>query len=243
VLYLALEDRPSRLQNRLAALYRGAYWPENLHFVTEWPRIDEGGIPLLRQWIEQHRDVSLAIVDTLAKVKSKKASNKQLYDQDYQTVSAFKNLADMMEISIVLVHHVRKMEAEDPLDCLSGTTGLVGAADTGLILQRRAGAIVLYVRGRDIEEQELALKREQAGDWTLLGDAQSAIMGAERAAILKVFQTHKQVLSLKFLCDATGRKKPSILYHITKLVESGLVSRVEEGKYILERIEPIERTE
>jgi DNA-binding transcriptional ArsR family regulator len=177
-------------------------------------------------------------------MRSRKGSNKQLYDQDYQTISAFKSLADMMGISIIVIHHLRKMTSEDPLDCLSGTTGLVGAADTGLILQRRAGTTVLYVRGRDIEEQELALKRESTGDWTLLGDAQIAIMSQERAAILKVFQTHKlQVLSLKFLSDATGRKKPSILYHITKLVESGLVSRVEEGKYILERTEPTERIE
>ena len=237
---LALEDRPIRLQSRTAALYRTDCWPENLHFVTEWPRIDEGGIPLLQQWLEEHRDVSLVIVDTLAKVKSKKGSNKQLYDQDYQTVSTFKSLADIMEISIVLVHHVRKMEAEDPLDCLSGTTGLIGAADTGLILQRRSGTTVLYVRGRDIEEQELALRRERTGDWTLLGDAQTAIMTEERAAILKVFREHNQVLSMKFICDATGKKRTTVLHHITKLMETGFLTRVSEGKYIAVRTDSTE---
>lgn len=232
VLYAALEDRPIRLQNRMAALYRTDCWPENLHFVTEWPRIDEGGIPLLQKWLEDHRDVSLVIIDTLAKVKPKKASNSQLYDQDYQTISAFKSLADMMEISIVLVHHVRKMDAEDPLDCLSGTTGLIGAADTGLILQRKSGNVVLYVRGRDVEEKELALRREPSGDWTLLGDAEEAMMSEERAAILKVFQDQAEAVSIKFVCSVTGKKKQNAYHHITKLAESGFVKRVKEGMYI-----------
>lgn len=39
-------------------------------------------------------------------------------------------------VAIVLVHHVRKMDADDPLDTVSGTTGLTGAADTVLVLNR-----------------------------------------------------------------------------------------------------------
>ena len=37
-------------------------------------------------------------------------------------------------IAILLVHHLRKMTDKDPVNKLSGTTGLSGAADTLFIL-------------------------------------------------------------------------------------------------------------
>ena len=43
---------------------------------------------------------------------------------------------DCRRITMLLVHHTRKMQAEDPMDLLSGTTGIAGAADGALILRR-----------------------------------------------------------------------------------------------------------
>jgi len=86
----------------------------------------------------------------------------------------FRNDAwNMMDVSILILHHLRKTEAdEDPLDQISGTTGLAGAADTAIVLQRdRTGRAILYGRGRDVEEFELALERDPSGGWTVLGEA------------------------------------------------------------------------
>jgi hypothetical protein len=43
--------------------------------------------------------------------------------------------------AIVVIDHVGKMEADDPLDMVSGKNGLTGAADTILVLRpaRSAG--------------------------------------------------------------------------------------------------------
>ena len=60
-------------------------------------------------------------------------------------------------IAIVVVHHTRKASADDPLDRVSGTTGLTGAADSVITMSRSR---VLEVRGRDIEETEYKLKHE-----------------------------------------------------------------------------------
>jgi hypothetical protein len=57
------------------------------------------------------------------------------------------------------------MPADDPFDELSGTTGLLGAADTGMVLRRERGSkkATLYVTGRDLEEElELALLFDSA---------------------------------------------------------------------------------
>ena len=75
-----------------------------------------------------------------------------------------------------MLHHTRKMEAEDPLDTVSGTLGLAGCADTVLVLNRSSQGTTLYVRGRDIEEAEHAISFDKhACSWTILGAASEFI--------------------------------------------------------------------
>ena len=58
------------------------------------------------------------------------------YATDYQDVRELKKLADDLGISILLVHHLRKQGAADPLNKLSGTTGIAGAVDAVLVLEK-----------------------------------------------------------------------------------------------------------
>ena len=63
-------------------------------------------------------------------------------------------LAHERAIAIVVIHHVRKMEANDPFDIVGGMNGLTGAAGTILVLKRQSSNVILYARGRDIDERE-----------------------------------------------------------------------------------------
>jgi len=78
-------------------------------------------------------------------------------------------------VAILVVHHLRKMSADDPLDEISGSTGLTGGVDGILVLKcdRGAADAYLHVTGRDIEEdQEYALHWDQeVAGWSLVGDA------------------------------------------------------------------------
>ena len=56
--------------------------------------------------------------------------NQNLYSGDYAAAGELKRVADDFGVAIVLVHHTRKATADDPLDTVSGTNGLAGAADT-----------------------------------------------------------------------------------------------------------------
>ncbi len=62
-----------------------------------------------------------------------------------------------------MVHHTRKQQADDKFDMISGTNGLLGAADGAFILQkekRTDNAAVLEVSGRDQQDQRLYLTRD-----------------------------------------------------------------------------------
>ena len=144
VLYMALEDNHRRLRKRLEKLLTGET-PERLHIATEWPRMDEGGAEALERWLEAHPDARLVVVDILKRVRPRTSPNRSVYEADYEALEAMQRLAAEYEVSILVVHHLRKLGAADPLDEISGSTGLSGGADGVLVLQARsAGVVSLY---------------------------------------------------------------------------------------------------
>jgi hypothetical protein len=172
VLYLALEDTERRLRDRLLLQLStdGRPAPRRLTLRTTWPRFDQGGLTRLEAWLEEHTDTNLVIIDTWAKVKPERKSGGDAYAADYREAAAVKALADRHRVAVVALHHERKLPAVDPLDAVSGTTGLTGAADSILILQRKRGEdkAQLFVTGRDVEERYLRLAFDgQHGLWTL----------------------------------------------------------------------------
>ena len=103
-----------------------------------------------------------------------------------------------------MLHHTRKMEAEDPLDTVSGTLGLAGCADTVLVLNRTAQGTTLYVRGRDIEEAEHAITFDKdACRWTILGNASDVHRSNERGRILDALQGNR-ALTPQDIAASTG---------------------------------------
>ncbi len=110
----------------------------------------------------QHSDLKIIIIDTIQKIRS---GDDTSYVSDYKELSVLKNLADMLQIAILLVHHTRKCRDNDPFNMISGTTGISGCVDGSMVMiekQRGSGGVVLHCVGRDIENLELNLKRNGA---------------------------------------------------------------------------------
>lgn len=94
-----------------------------------------------------------------AGASASKASD-STYGSDYACLRGLHAIANTRGIAVVIVHHVRKMNADDPFDTVSGSTGLTGVADKTLILSKRPAedGVVLYGRGRDLEEIETGVE-------------------------------------------------------------------------------------
>ena len=54
-------------------------------------------------------------------------------------ITSLKRFADGTGVCLLLVHHTRKQQADDKFDMISGTNGLMGAADGAFLLQRSGG--------------------------------------------------------------------------------------------------------
>lgn len=170
-LYLCLEDTLRRIQHRLVSLTDEA--PPNMFFSTEARTLTDGLCDQVREFVKAHPDTVLVAVDTFQVIRS--MSPDVSYATDYQDVRELKKLADELGISILLVHHLRKQGAADPLNKLSGTTGIAGAVDAVLVLEKsdrcQSGA-ALICTGRDIEYRELELRFESLEcSWELVSDS------------------------------------------------------------------------
>jgi RecA-family ATPase len=161
VLYLALEDTEKRLQERLFRMF-GTDSAENLHFTIGAKPLGSGLDEQLQRFVKEHPDTKLIIIDTLQKVREA-GGDKFSYANDYEIVGKLKRFADKNHICLLLVHHTRKQQAEDKFDMISGTNGLLGAADGAFLLQkekRTSDSATLDISRRDQQDQRLHLRRD-----------------------------------------------------------------------------------
>ena len=171
VLYLCLEDSFQRIQNRLLDLTEDA--PSTLHFAVMSQQLHDGLLEQMEQFLREHPATGLVVIDTLQRIRA--AGNEpNPYASDYRDIGVLKALADQHRIAVLLIHHLRKMNDDDPMNMISGTTGLSGATDSNFVLRRskrRENTATLYCTGRDISYRELSLEFDNESHvWNLLSD-------------------------------------------------------------------------
>lgn len=162
VLYLALEDDYRRLQKRMSRMF-GVEGTDNLNFAVASAQIEAGLTEQLSNYLNDHPDTKLIIVDTLQKVRET-AGESYSYSNDYEAIGTLKSFASCHGICLLLVHHTRKQSAEDKFDTISGTTGLLGCADGAFLLRKEKRTdrnAILDVVGRDQPDQRLYLTRNE----------------------------------------------------------------------------------
>ena len=171
VLYLCLEDSFQRIQSRLFDLTEDA--PPSLHFAVMAEQLHSGLVEQIEQFLQEHPATGLVVIDTLQRIRT--AGNEvNPYASDYRDIGVLKTLADRHRIAILLIHHLRKLNDDDPMNMISGTTGLSGATDSNFVLRknkRGENTATLYCTGRDIAYRELSLEFNVENHvWNLLGD-------------------------------------------------------------------------
>ena len=147
VLYLALEDTCERLQKRLAQMTEQD--SEHLILSVFSETLDEGLTERLSDFWSEHTDTVLIIIDTLQRVRSRTPDGGS-YAADYDTLARLKEFSDTFGVTVLVVHHTRKEGAEDVFNTISGTNGLMGAAD---------GALLLHKDKRTASQQDTLLRK------------------------------------------------------------------------------------
>jgi hypothetical protein len=234
-IYAANEDNPRRLKSRLSK-YVSPFspWPERLALTTEWSRLDAGGVEDLRQWASSVPEPRLAIMDTLATVRPERKPNETPFDADYRALSELHDFVGTVPgLAVLVLQHNRKAESDDPIDLISGTLGGPGVADTLLVLSKTPQGTTLFLRGRDVEETDYAVRFDKEScRWTLLGDAGD----------VHISETRKKILDALLLCRAdrmtpgeivaaTGLGKAVVENRLGDMVNAGQIEKLGRGAY------------
>lgn len=224
VLYYALEDSKSRLKDRLNKMLKGRKAPTALRFVTEADPVDRGLLDKIDEELRTFPGIKLIIIDTLQKVRGRAMRNESVYSGDYREMAMFKEYADKHKVCMLFVHHLRKMLDEaDVFNMISGSTALMGAADSIFIIskkKRKDENATLSMVGRDIQQSDLVIAFTTLDyKWVVEGTAEEVEYRKEREEYENstIVQTIKELVKrnpLKGWCGTVDDLKKEI-YDIT----------------------------
>lgn len=242
-LYLALEDSKRRLQGRGRVLLgEGAEWPNRLTLVTKWERLGAGGEQRIERWLKHHDQAKLVVIDVFAKVKPPRSRNGDPYAEDYEALEGLQALAQAYHVAIVVIHHTRKASAEDAFDELNGTSGLAGAADTLLVLQRPRDEAqgVLHVTGREIADETSYVVRfnRETCAWQLADDQNvDPLRSQEAQDVITVLKDAEGPMTPNSVADALKipkddtKGRAAVRQRLSRMADRGEVGRASFGRY------------
>lgn len=168
VLYFALEDSARRIQDRNRKMNLAGSLP-NLTYVFKAQTLDDGFYQQVDAWLAKNGGRCLIIVDVLQKIKGQaKRSDAGVYQTDYRTTTPILDLARKHHAAIVCVHHTNKSkDGRDVYGKISGSTGLMGAADTTILIERERGnnTADVNITGREIREAEFEIRMDENMRW------------------------------------------------------------------------------
>ena len=226
VIYLALEDKDWRIQQRMQDLIDVP--PTNLHFGFSCGKLGaelEGQIKLA---LKDQPSTGLLFIDTLQMVRDNVSSKVNAYAQDYRDLSALKKIADDHNICIFLVHHNRKEhDGSNVFNDMTGSTGIAGVADTCMVLRKEdrfGNDAVLSITGRDIEEKRLKLTMRK-NVWEVTEALDTSALRRERIPQF-LFQIADYLLNEKSFTGTATELLAAIGHEATKAnVASKLITR------------------
>jgi len=207
-----------------------------LKLATQWRRLDAGGVADAKEWAASVPKPGLIILDTLAGVRGDRNNKDTTYEGDYRALQELQKWTGETGLGALILHHTRKMESEDPIDSVSGTLGLAGCVDTVAVLARTGKGTTLYIRGRDVEEQEQAIVfNKDTCRWTILGEAEEVHRSDTRRAILTLLNDVSlatEPLGPKDIALQTYVPENRVNQRLIGMLRDGEIIKVSRGGYV-----------
>ncbi len=105
VLYLCLEDSYTRIQYRLFEITDDA--PDNLHFSVMAENVENGLAEQIEAFVSRYENTNLIVIDTLQNI-CMVSDGSNNYADDYRELKILREISNKHNITILLVHHLRK---------------------------------------------------------------------------------------------------------------------------------------
>lgn len=236
VLYLALEDPPRRLAERM----KKQSWPTGTDaefmtigdFAERVGDLRDGGGVTLAQQID-NRGYRFVVIDTLS--RSVYGDQSDVAEMTL-ALSPVQAAAQDHNCAVVMVDHHRKGFGTNPdaIADILGSTAKGAVADTtwGLYRERGKAGAKLNVIGREVIEQTLTLTFDGlTGCWQCEGDAFELEMTERRNEILVALESIGRA-SLREIAETVDQPRSNTHTRLQDLVNDGQILRIEIGNRV-----------
>jgi DNA-binding transcriptional ArsR family regulator len=231
VLYLALEDTPRRIHDRLAALLPAETDLSRIDFLFELPeKLGDGGELRISEHLRQHPgEYSLVIIDTLFAAFAATA-RRDVVKVDYEKLEVLRKLAQEHGVALLLIHHQNKGKDQSPVDSINGTTGVTAAVDSLLVLEEKSGNKLMHIKSRETEDASLALRFDlDTGGWSVMGDAEEAVQSSARKEILRILNDAQAPMYPAAIAKALHKNPSTVRGLLKKLRDDGVLQTIPDG--------------
>lgn len=231
VLYLALEDTPRRIHDRLAALLPSQTDLSRIDFLFELPeKLGEGGEQRIGEHLRQHPGkYSLVIIDTLFAAFAA-TSRRDVVKVDYEKSEVLRKLAQEHRVALLLIHHQNKGKDQSPVDSINGTTGVTAGVDSLLVLKEKNGNKLMHIKSRETEDASLGLRFDlDTGGWSVAGDAEEIIQSGARKDILRLLNEANTPMFPAAIAKALSKNANTVRGLLMKMRNDGVLQTVPDG--------------
>ncbi|MFN8493994.1 MAG: AAA family ATPase [Caldilineaceae bacterium] len=236
VLILALEDSPRRIQER-GKMRQQLPANADVDIAFEWMPLTEGGTADLITAIDQ-QGYRLIIIDTI----SRALGHSDQLDQAEMNVAlgALQRIALDRNVAILMIDHHKKAFTGDPIDDFLGATSKGAVLDVamGIYRERSKRTATLKITGRDIDDQELAVKFDQTTcAWQLEGSADGVRADSVQSDILMALDELGGIATITKIAKWLNKPAPNVAREINELMSKGRIVRGEKaGKEVPYRL-------
>lgn len=236
ILYLALEDPPRRLKERMIKQNWGV-GTSQADFITiggfsqQVGDLCNGGGIRLAQQIKTY-SYKMVVIDTL----SRSVSGDQKDERDMtNALTPLQEMAHENNCVVMLIDHHRKGfgTTPDAIGDILGSTAKGAMADCiwGLYRERGKADANLSIVGRDVEEKTLSIRMDwMTGCWQLEGRADGLEMTDRRREIITALN-ELGPSQLMEIVDAIGQDKGNTYRRLQDLVNAGYIRMSLDGLY------------
>lgn len=200
---------------------------EKLRFRFAWPDTKDP-LKSFEDIIKKHDDIDILVIDVLSRIWQNSKSGKSLYNADYEQLSDLKDMLDSYGISSVVTHHTNQGEHNNQFHRIQGSQGIIGAADSIVLLSKEKDGLYFNIEGNDIPTMRIPAQFTDNKRW-LLYPTEAKLTNEEQK--LYEFALSVSEFVCKDYCEISGKSDSSVYNLINTLHDKGVIEkcRCEKG--------------
>ncbi len=232
VLYLGLEDSDPLFKARLEKLVSSNSCPENAFFINSWSPFPKGLVDL-REYLDQHGDTGLVVVDCLEAIRDPKVNGQTLLSYDYRALRDLRKIASQYTVAILVIHHNRKMASDNPLHKVSGSQGLAAAADQIMVVEmsKDGSSAIVSVKSRVVRDLTMNLSfDEDSCVWSYI-NPDEVTTRERRRIICALREVRPRTMGPKKIAEQLKMDPGNVRQLLLKMIDDRQIVKIGRGNY------------